>query len=243
MLHSSLNNHKSSIRIRNKNNDNSPPSPNLSTSLTNIINSNQRFNEELSNIYYIKDNPTMNLIKKMKNMKQFNINKNQSKKNKNNYQSRSEFSLPMLSNANASKTIIPKNEFLIKKTIRFPPNKIKSHPLIINPISLNLDNSLYGKQKKLKLKDPFMQRVNNCKQSLKNEFFAYKNKNYSYANNSVSRTQIYNNNNEKKFKKKFNKSNYYYLDSLNKEVNNDLNILFKKIVIPKLYNHKSIFNI
>ena len=65
MLHSSLNNHKSSIRIRNKNTDNSHASPNLSTSLTNIINSNQRFNEEQSNIYNVKDNPLLNLTKKI----------------------------------------------------------------------------------------------------------------------------------------------------------------------------------
>lgn len=242
MFHSSLNNHKSSIRIRNKNTDNSVASPNLSTSLTNVINSNQRFNEEQSNIYNIKDNPLVNLTKKLKKIKLLKINKNQSKNNIKNYRNRSEFSLPLLSNA--SKTIIPKNEFVIKKAVKFPQNKKKFHELMINPISLNLDNFLYNKPKKIKLKDPFIQRVNNYKQRLKNEFFAYKNKSYINANNSVSRTQIYNNDNEKKFKQKFNnKSNFYYLDSINKEVNNELNILFKKIVIPKLYNHKSIFNI
>lgn len=240
MLHHSVKNYKLSIKIRNKNNDDSLPSPNLSTSSSNVINSNKRFNEEQSNNYIAKDKQLINLTKKIKKIKLLKINKIQIKKHKNYNRSQSIFCLPMLSNKN--NTIRAKNEFIIKKRF-LPPKKNKIRALDINPVSLNLDSSFNGNQGTIKFKDPFIQRVNNYKQKLKNEFYAYKNKSCNNANNSTNKTQFYDEDIKKKYKKEFNKGYSYYLESMNKEVNNDLNILFTKVVIPKLYNHKSIFNV
>ena len=184
-------------KIKAKSSINSPS--NKSSSSTNLINANQRFNNDTKfNLFRKKQISSKYSIPKTKIIRKIIITKSKNKITQGNQseiqtRSKGKFHLPILSrDISKHKRNIYKNNnndyskhISIKKKIL---NKNKKHELLINPISLYFETStLIMRKKDSKVKDKFLQRVKDYKQRLKEEFPEYKTKN----NMSVNSTQYY----------------------------------------------------
>ena len=262
MLNSLLSTSISSIKIRKINQLNNiySPSNENSSALTHFINSNKRFNNEE------ETKRDKSLIEQKIKIIKLKLNK----KNRSKYRSKSEFYLPKISTAgknkkqnsnkksnnknnfgitkkclickinNINNNIKPK-DFVIKKLFENKnKNKNKNRELMVNPVSINLNNSSgrnisIFKRKNIK-KDDFIKRVKNYKQLLKEELFDYSNSNnYSNLNISENRLQSYINDRNKDKENNTNiylnnKVNIYNVNNFRKNANNGLYSLHKKVI-------------
>ena len=236
MLNSLIPSRISSIKIRKINHLNNifSPSNNQSSEFTELINSNKRFNNEEDKI-----KSSLNDKKKIIKIK---LNE----KNNNKYRSKSVLHLPNISktgkslNQNNEFTLIKNN--LVKNKRNFCILKKfenKNRELIINPVSLNLNNSSrinpnLFKRKNIN-KDVFINRVKNYKKRLKEELSIFSNLN---VNVSVNRTQNYILDKDKdNCYNMNNNTNIFYANNYKDDVNNKL-----KFVPKKITNCKYIFN-
>ena len=232
----------SSIKIRKINHLNNifSPSNNQSSDFTDLINSNQRFNNE--------DESSFNFPKKVKssvnNKKEIIKIKLNNKNIANQYRSKSVLHLPNISSI--GKSLNQNNEFtLTKNNNNFARNKRnfgtmkqyenKNRELIINPVLLNLNNTSRINpnliRKKNINKDAFIRRVKNYKKRLKEELFVFKNQDFSNLNVSENRTQNYiiikDNNNSYNIN---NNLNIFYANNYKHDVNNKLRFVPNKII-------------
>ena len=229
----------SSIKIRKINHLNNifSPSNNQSSEFTELINSNKRFNNEEDK------------IKSSLNDKKEIIKIKLNEKNNNKYRSKSVLHLPNISktgkslNQNNEFTLIKNN--LVKNKRNFCILKKfenKNRELIINPVSLNLNNSSRINPNLLKRKninkDAFINRVKNYKKRLKEELLVFKNQDFSDINISENRKQNYIIDKDKgNCYNMNNNTNIYFENYYKHEVNNKLRFVPNKII-----NCKYIFN-
>ena len=118
----------------------------------------------------------------------------------------------------------------------------KNRELIINPVSLNLNNSSRINPNLLKRKNinknAFINRVKNYKKRLKEELLVFKNQDFSDINVSENRTQNYIIDKDKgNCYNMNNNTNIYFANYYKQDVNNKLRFVPKKII-----NCKYIFN-
>lgn len=266
MLATITSNSLSRIKIRNINRHKIFfPQSNHSTDKSNLISSNQRFNNDSDLTMPIKNEiMTKKIFSKKKKIENIKIKtmKNKSNKvnkvlkNKSIYNCKSTYVFPILPKIDQIyQTIIPYNEYKLKKILKHPiysksmaNDVIKKNirQLLINPVSLNLEKSKKEFKKKFKIKEPFLNRVQVYKKRIKEELFDNKTRNLSSINESnfSNITKIYkmdkkNNNNLRSF---FSNSTIYDINKVNKDVHKDLNVLYKKLVNSKIYNQKAFFN-
>ena len=122
-------------------------------------------------------------------------------------------------------------------------NKNKNREITINPISLNLENSPIERNNNNKIKDVFIQRINNYRRRLKYESYDYKYRKHINPNNSAIISQILKLDKESYEKKNNNNRKYYYLGGVKKSEKNNLKNPFKSLQFPiKNINQKNYFN-
>ena len=122
-------------------------------------------------------------------------------------------------------------------------NKNKNREITINPISLNLENSPIERNNNNKIKDVFIQRINNYRRRIKYVSNDFKYRKHINPNHSASISQILKLNKESYEKKNSNNRKYYYFDSIKKSRKNNLKNPFKRIQFPiKNINQKNYFN-
>ena len=223
---------------------------NHTTSITNLINANQRFNKKQESLnisnpkqinslkYTIPKWDTIRRIKKIQmNDKKNKVNEGNQSETK--YRKDKEYFLPILSkdnrrlkryNYNNNKNLKIK---ILKKLIL---NKNKKQELVINPISLNFETSskIIRHKRKSKIKDNFLKRVKDYKKRLKEELFDYKYKNFSVnsSQNVFLDKQKYNN---------FIDTNIY-IDRKNKNNYKDLSKYYGKMRRSRVAGLKSFIN-
>ena len=236
---------------------------NKSTNTTStLINSNQRFNYNNNyedadfktiktrkniNSYFIK-NPTQKLIEFKKEIKSRNRN-----------------ILPILSNNYRS--VKPKQTLFDNiKTNKIKIRKQKQRELVINPVSLYLitlanenKNKSLSRNKGIKIKDEFLERVKDYRKRLKDQMIKRNKFQYSHSNNSLNKSQSQRKEKEPDKEKENNEmvfnynQNNNYIFNMNENVDKALNIFYNKLKNPKiirydreksnLYQEKNISNL
>ena len=236
---------------------------NKSTNTTStLINSNQRFNynnnyEDVDfktiktrkniNSYFVK-NPTQKLIEFKKEIKSRNRN-----------------ILPILSNNYRS--VKPKQTLFDNiKTNKIKIRKQKQRELVINPVSLYLitlanenKNKSLSRNKGIKIKDEFLERVKDYRKRLKDQMIKRNKFQYSHSNNSLNKSQSQRKEKEPDKEKENNEmvfnynQNNNYIFNMNENVDKALNIFYNKLKNPKiirydreksnLYQEKNISNL
>ena len=236
---------------------------NKSTNTTStLINSNQRFNYNNNyedadfktiktrkniNSYFVK-NPTQKLIEFKKEIKSRNRN-----------------ILPILSNNYRS--VKPKQTLFDNiKTNNIKIRKQKQRELVINPVSLYLitlanenKNKSLSRNKGIKIKDEFLERVKDYRKRLKDQMIKRNKFQYSHSNNSLNKSQSQRKEKEPDKEKENNEmvfnynQNNNYIFNMNENVDKALNIFYNKLKNPKiirydreksnLYQEKNISNL
>ena len=236
---------------------------NKSTNTTStLINSNQRFNYNNNyedadfktiktrkniNSYFVK-NPTQKLIEFKKEIKSRNRN-----------------ILPILSNNYRS--VKPKQTLFDNiKTNKIKIRKQKQRELVINPVSLYLitlanenKNKSLSRNKGIKIKDEFLERVKDYRKRLKDQMIKRNKFQYSHSNNSLNKSQSQRKEKEPDKEKENNEmvfnynQNNNYIFNMNENVDKALNIFYNKLKNPKiirydreknnLYQEKNISNL
>ena len=236
---------------------------NKSTNTTStLIYSNQRFNynnnyEDVDfktiktrkniNSYFVK-NPTQKLIEFKKEIKSRNRN-----------------ILPILSNNYRS--VKPKQTLFDNiKTNKIKIRKQKQRELVINPVSLYLitlanenKNKSLSRNKGIKIKDEFLERVKDYRKRLKDQMIKRNKFQYSHSNNSLNKSQSQRKEKEPDKEKENNEmvfnynQNNNYIFNMNENVDKALNIFYNKLKNPKiirydreksnLYQEKNISNL
>ena len=236
---------------------------NKSTNTTStLINSNQRFNYNNNyedadfktiktrkniNSYFVK-NPTQKLIEFKKEIKSRNRN-----------------ILPILSNNYRS--VKPKQTLFDNiKTNKIKIRKQKQRELVINPVSLYLitlanenKNKSLSRNKGIKIKDEFLERVKDYRKRLKDQMIKRNKFQYSRSNNSLNKSQSQRKEKEPDKEKENNEmvfnynQNNNYIFNMNENVDKALNIFYNKLKNPKiirydreksnLYQEKNISNL
>jgi len=225
----------SSIKIRKRNQFNnifSPSNFNQSSSTINLINSNQRFNKEEE----IKKDLTKKGRSSVKKMSLIKIKLNE--KNISKYRSKSELYLPNIYNDDKGKKQ-NNNKNLVNKKI---DNIYRE--LYVNPVLLKLDDSQsinlsIFKRNSIK-SNIFIQRFKNYKKRFKEKSIKNNKINdLSGMSNLDNRTQNYfrDKENNSIINDSVNNTNIYFMNNLKPNVNNELSLLYKKIL-----NYKHIFN-
>ena len=259
-----LTNNLSTIKVKKIKIQNSEyPQNKLANSLTDFINSNQRFMERES------ESVTINPKKPIKNInsyfyfipkkKIFEFKKviNVDKNKEINYRNK-DYILPVISNKNLSVKSYKENKG--NQFEKLKPDKIKMKKqkhLLINPISLDLytltneqrNKKLFFNKKNSnsKIKDEFLEKIKDYRKRLKDQMIKRNKFQYSHSNNN----SFNNNNNQNQSKKKMkepdkekeneeNRFNYHqdnkYIFHMNENVGKALNNFYHK-----LKNHKMVF--
>jgi len=236
---------------------------NKSTNTTStLIYSNQRFN--YNNNYEDVD---FNTIKTRKNINSYFV-KNPTQKIlefKKEIKSRNRNILPILSNNYRS--VKPKQPlFDIIKTNKIKIRKQKQRELVINPVSLYLitlanenKNKSLSRNKGIKIKDEFLERVKDYRKRLKDQMIKRNKFQYSHSNNSLNKSQSQRKEKEPDKEKENNEmvfnynQNNNYIFNMNENVDKALNIFYNKLKNPKiirydreksnLYQEKNISNL
>ena len=236
---------------------------NKSTNTTStLINSNQRFN--YNNNYEDADFKT---IKTRKNINSYFV-KNPTQKIlefKKEIKSRNRNILPILSNNYRS--VKPKQTLFDNiKTNKIKIRKQKQRELVINPVSLYLitlanenKNKSLSRNKGIKIKDEFLERVKDYRKRLKDQMIKRNKFQYSHSNNSLNKSQSQRKEKEPDKEKENNEmvfnynQNNNYIFNMNENVDKALNIFYNKLKNPKiirydreksnLYQEKNISNL
>ena len=258
-----LTNNLSTIKVKKIKIQNSEfPQNKLANSLTDFINSNQRFMErESESVITNSKKPIKNInsyfyfIPKKKIFefkKVINVDKNKEI----NYRNK-DYILPVISNKNLSVKSYKENKG--NQFEKLKPDKIKMKKqkhLLINPISLDLytltneqrNKKLFFNKKNSnsKIKDEFLEKIKDYRKRLKDQMIKRNKFQYSHSNNNS-----FNNNNQNQSKKKMkepdkekeneeNRFNYHqdnkYIFHMNENVDKALNNFYHK-----LKNHKMVF--
>ena len=220
---------------------------NKSTNTTStLINSNQRFNynnnyedadfktiktRKNNNSYFVK-NPTQKLIEFKKEIKSRNRN-----------------ILPILSNNYRS--VKPKQTLFDNiKTNNIKIRKQKQRELVINPVSLYLitlanenKNKSLSRNKGIKIKDEFLERVKDYRKRLKDQMIKRNKFQYSHSNNSLNKSQSQRKEKEPDKEKENNEmvfnynQNNNYIFNMNENVDKALNIFYNKLKNPKIIRY------
>ena len=220
---------------------------NKSTNTTStLINSNQRFNYDNNyedadfktiktrkniNSYFVK-NPTQKLIEFKKEIKSRNRN-----------------ILPILSNNYRS--VKPKQTLFDNiKTNKIKIRKQKQRELVINPVSLYLitlanenKNKSLSRNKGIKIKDEFLERVKDYRKRLKDQMIKRNKFQYSHSNNSLNKSQSQRKEKEPDKEKENNEmvfnynQNNNYIFNMNENVDKALNIFYNKLKNPKIIRY------
>ena len=228
------------------------------TLITDLINSNQRFNNYNNNIKKSESNeskkkfiyPYFYVKSRIKNYEIINKNK---PKNKN-------YFLPVISNnKHILKSINKKKEINSSFKINKLQNK-KRNELLINPVLLYLNtessekkgkiiNNLFSNRNKgNKSKDDFLERVKDYRRQLKEQMIKRNKFQYSNSNKSFNKSQ--NNKSEREINKEskkekendeirfnYNKTNKYIF-KINENVDKSLNIFYNKLRSTQLLKYK-----
>ena len=207
---------------------------NKSTNTTStLIYSNKRFN--YNNNYEDVD---FNTIKTRKNINSYFV-KNPTQKIlefKKEIKSRNRNILPILSNNYRS--VKPKQPlFDIIKTNKIKIRKQKQRELVINPVSLYLitlanenKNKSLSRNKGIKIKDEFLERVKDYRKRLKDQMIKRNKFQYSHSNNSLNKSQSQRKEKEPDKEKENNEmifnynQNNNYIFNMNENVDKALNI-------------------
>ena len=236
---------------------------NKSTNTTStLIYSNQRFN--YNNNYEDVD---FNTIKTRKNINSYFV-KNPTQKIlefKKEIKSRNRNILPILSNNYRS--VKPKQTLFDNiKTNKIKIRKQKQRELVINPVSLYLitlanenKNKSLSRNKGIKIKDEFLERVKDYRKRLKDQMIKRNKFQYSHSNNSLNKSQSQRKEKEPDKEKENNEmvfnynQNNNYIFNMNENVDKALNIFYNKLKNPKiirydreksnLYQEKNISNL
>ena len=229
------------------------------TLITDLINSNQRFNNYNNNIKKSESNeskkkfiyPYFYVKSRIKNYEIINKNK---PKNKN-------YILPVISNnKHILKSINKKKEINSSFKINKLQNK-KRNELLINPVLLYLNtessekkgkiiNNLFSNRNKgNKSKDDFLERVKDYRRQLKEQMIKRNKFQYSNSNKSFNKSQ--NNKSEREINKEskkekendeirfnYNKTNKYIF-KINENVDKSLNIFYNKLRSTQLLKYKT----
>ena len=229
------------------------------TLITDLINSNQRFNNYNNNIKKSESNeskkkfiyPYFYVKSRIKNYEIINKNK---PKNKN-------YFLPVISNnKHILKSINKKKEMNSSFKINKLQNK-KRNELLINPVLLYLNtessekkgkiiNNLFSNRNKgNKSKDDFLERVKDYRRQLKEQMIKRNKFQYSNSNKSFNKSQ--NNKSEREINKElkkekendeirfnYNKTNKYIF-KINENVDKSLNIFYNKLRSIQLLKYKT----
>ena len=229
------------------------------TLITDLINSNQRFNNYNNNIKKSESNeskkkyiyPYFYVKSRIKNYEIINKNK---PKNKN-------YFLPVISNnKHILKSINKKKEINSSFKINKLQNK-KRNELLINPVLLYLNtessekkgkiiNNLFSNRNKgNKSKDDFLERVKDYRRQLKEQMIKRNKFQYSNSNKSFNKSQ--NNKSEREINKEskkekendeirfnYNKTNKYIF-KINENVDKSLNIFYNKLRNTQLLKYKT----
>jgi len=229
------------------------------TLITDLINSNQRFNNYNNNIKKSESNeskkkfiyPYFYVKSRIKNYEIINKNK---QKNKN-------YFLPVISNnKHILKSINKKKEINSSFKINKLQNK-KRNELLINPVLLYLNtessekkgkiiNNLFSNRNKgNKSKDDFLERVKDYRRQLKEQMIKRNKFQYSNSNKSFNKSQ--NNKSEREINKEskkekendeirfnYNKTNKYIF-KINENVDKSLNIFYNKLRSTQLLKYKT----
>lgn len=229
------------------------------TLITDLINSNQRFNNYNNNIKKSESNeskkkfiyPYFYIKSRIKNYEIINKNK---PKNKN-------YFLPVISNnKHILKSINKKKEINSSFKINKLQNK-KRNELLINPVLLYLNtessekkgkiiNNLFSNRNKgNKSKDDFLERVKDYRRQLKEQMIKRNKFQYSNSNKSFNKSQ--NNKSEREINKEskkekendeirfnYNKTNKYIF-KINENVDKSLNIFYNKLRSIQLLKYKT----
>ena len=229
------------------------------TLITDLINSNQRFNNYNNNIKKSESNeskkkyiyPYFYVKSRIKNYEIINKNK---PKNKN-------YFLPVISNnKHILKSINKKKEINSSFKINKLQNK-KRNELLINPVLLYLNtessekkgkiiNNLFSNRNKgNKSKDDFLERVKDYRRQLKEQMIKRNKFQYSNSNKSFNKSQ--NNESEREINKEskkekendeirfnYNKTNKYIF-KINENVDKSLNIFYNKLRSTQLLKYKT----
>ena len=229
------------------------------TLITDLINSNQRFNNYNNNIKKSESNeskkkfiyPYFYIKSRIKNYEIINKNK---PKNKN-------YFLPVISNnKHILKSINKKKEINSSFKINKLQNK-KRNELLINPVLLYLNtessekkgkiiNNLFSNRNKgNKSKDDFLERVKDYRRQLKEQMIKRNKFQYSNSNKSFNKSQ--NNKSEREINKEskkekendeirfnYNKTNKYIF-KINENVDKSLNIFYNKLRSTQLLKYKT----
>lgn len=229
------------------------------TLITDLINSNQRFNNYNNNIKKSESNeskkkfiyPYFYVKSRIKNYEIINKNK---PKNKN-------YFLPVISNnKHILKSINKKKEINSSFKINKLQNK-KRNELLINPVLLYLNtessekkgkiiNNLFSNRNKgNKSKDDFLERVKDYRNRLKEQMIKRNKFQYSNSNKSFNKSQ--NNKSEREINKEskkekendeirfnYNKTNKYIF-KINENVDKSLNIFYNKLRSTQLLKYKT----
>ena len=229
------------------------------TLITDLINSNQRFNNYNNNIKKSESNeskkkfiyPYFYVKSRIKNYEIINKNK---PKNKN-------YFLPVISNnKHILKSINKKKEINSSFKINKLQNK-KRNELLINPVLLYLNTESSEKKRKIinnlfsnrnkgnKSKDDFLERVKDYRRQLKEQMIKRNKFQYSNSNKSFNKSQ--NNKSEREINKEskkekendeirfnYNKTNKYIF-KINENVDKSLNIFYNKLRSTQLLKYKT----
>ena len=229
------------------------------TLITDLINSNQRFNNYNNNIKKSESNeskkkfiyPYFYVKSRIKNYEIINKNK---PKNKNHF-------LPVISNnKHILKSINKKKEINSSFKINKLQNK-KRNELLINPVLLYLNTESSEKKGKIinnlfsnrnrgnKSKDDFLERVKDYRRQLKEQMIKRNKFQYSNSNKSFNKSQ--NNKSEREINKEskkekendeirfnYNKTNKYIF-KINENVDKSLNIFYNKLRSTQLLKYKT----
>ena len=224
---------------------------NKSTNTINLINSNNRFNNDQNNLSIINKRKIKSLKYSFSKNKRIQMpklkeilrqTKNQGNQSEIKFRNNSDIYLPILSknnNTNNETFVINNNhrerKIKILKKLILNGNQNLNKEIAINPVSLKLDFSSKIIKKRSKMKEKFLQRVQNYKKRLNEELIDYKHQNFSMNNTQNYLLDKENN--------AFNNTNIYS-SSINNNVNKSNKVLSKyndKIKKAKVFGYKNGF--
>jgi hypothetical protein len=224
---------------------------NQSTNTINLINSNNRFNNDQNNLSIINKRKIKSLKYSFSKNKRIQMpklkeilrqTKNQGNQSEIKFRNNSDIYLPILSknnNTNNETFVINNNhrerKIKILKKLILNGNQNLNKEIAINPVSLKLDFSSKIIKKRSKMKEKFLQRVQNYKKRLNEELIDYKHQNFSMNNTQNYLLDKENN--------AFNNTNIYS-SSINNNVNKSNKVLSKyndKIKKAKVFGYKNDF--
>ena len=233
------------------NNDIFSPS-NQSTNTINLINSNNRFNNDQNNLSIINKRKIKSLKYSFSKNKRIQMpklkeilrqTKNQGNQSEIKFRNNSDIYLPILSKNNSTnnETFVINNnhrerKIKILKKLILNGNQNLNKEIAINPVSLKLDFSSKIIKKRSKMKEKFLQRVQNYKKRLNEELLI----DYKHQNFSMNNTQNYLLDKENNA---FNNTNIYS-SSINNNVNKSNKVLSNyhgKIKKAKVFGYKNGF--